>query len=128
MVTNSCVKHDNLPRKLAGAISKTYTVIVDIKSPSPSPVTQRPTSSIGRFSAALDNIEPTPKTRPPRAKVRVREIRSERGPAAMEDNDAVRRMVETIRPWRIAEMESNLSSNWDITVTGPIDPEIGVKR
>lgn len=85
--------------------------MVDKNRPSPDPAIHLPTNSIGRFSAALAMTEPIPKMRPPRAKVRVREMRSESGPAMREAMEAVMSMEETMRPWRVAEEELNLAWN-----------------
>ena len=67
------------------------------------------------------------KTAPPSAKVRVREMRSERGPANIEEIDAVMRMDETMRPCSVGEMGSNFALNCGMTVTGPMDPAYGIR-
>ena len=66
-------------------------------------------------------------TAPPSAKVRVREMRSERGPANIEEIDAVMRMDETMRPCSVGEMGSNFALNCGMTVTGPMDPAYGMR-
>lgn len=105
-----------------GAISHTYTVIVERKSPSPTPAIQRPMRSIGIEEAAHSRTDPSAKIMPPRAKVRVRDILSDRGPATKEDRDAVIRMEDTIKPCNVGEIGSNLFSNSGMTVMGPIEP------
>ena len=95
---NNCCVQDKLPRILVGAISSTYTVIVERKKPSPTPVIHLPTKRTGRLFAEAAKTDPTENIAPPNANVLVREIRSEMGPAAMDAREAVMRIEETTRP------------------------------
>lgn len=69
--------------------------------PCPTPAKHRPMNNWGNLFAEQAMAEPAAETSPPRAMVCVREILSDKGPAIMDERDAVRRMQETINPWTV---------------------------
>src|ERR1700691_4782976 len=85
---------------------------------------QRPVISMGNLKEAHSITEPMANINPPRANVRVRDILSDRGPAARDARDAVIKIAETIKPCSIGEMGSKVSLNCGMTVTGPMDPVV----
>jgi hypothetical protein len=79
------------------------TVMVDRNKPSPTPAMQRPKNNSGRDGAAQKIAEPTANRKLPIPIVYVRDMRSDKYPAAREKIAPVIKMEETTRPCNVGE-------------------------
>ena len=81
-----------------------YTVIADMKMPSPAPAMHRPTKSCAREPAEQAMADPAANTIAPSDIVRILDILFESGPENRDASEAVKRMDETINPWSVGSI------------------------